>query len=250
MSGAEFCIVQDCRMSDLSGIKALTFDVFGTTVDWCGGIARESEAMLGGRAKLDWVAFANRWRKEYQPAMDEVRSGRRDYVVMDQLHREMLDVALAEFGVTGVSDAEKDHLALGWRRLDPWPDVVAGMTRLKQRFTVAALSNGNIALVTEMAKRSGIPWDVILGADFVRTYKPMPVLYDSAPKLLMLEPSEIMMVACHTWDVDSAAKRGFRTAYVGRPHEYGVGSAYGAPSPGTYDVQVASFVELAEVLGV
>ena len=181
-------------MTERSGIKALTFDVFGTTVDWCSGIAREAEAMLGGRAKLDWVAFANHWRLQYHPAMEEVRSGRRDYVVMDQLHREMLDVSLAEFGVAGVSVEERDHLALGWRRLPPWPDTVAGMTRLKQRFTVAALSNGNIALVTEMAKRNGLPWDVILGADFVRTYKPMPALYDSAPKLLMLKPSEIMMV--------------------------------------------------------
>ena len=237
-------------MSDLSGIKALTFDVFGTTVDWCSGVARESEAMLGGlEHKLDWVAFANRWRSEYHPAMEEVRSGRRDYVVMDQLHREMLDVALDEFGVTGISAEEKDHLALGWRRLDPWPDVVPGLMRLRPRFTLAALSNGNIALVAEMAKRGGIPWDVVLGADFVRTYKPMPALYDSAPKLLMLKPSEIMMVACHVWDVDNAAKRGFRTAYVARPEEYGVGSPYNAPAAGTYDVQVTSFGELAEVLG-
>ena len=250
MSGAEFRIVQGWGMADLSGIKALTFDVFGTTVDWCSGVAREAEAVLGAHGhRLDWVKFANRWRSEYHPAMEEVRSGRRDYVVMDQLHREMLDVALDEFGVTGISAAEKDHLALGWRRLDPWPDVMQGMLRLKPRFTLAALSNGNIALVAEMAKRSGIPWDVVLGADFVRTYKPMPELYDSAPKLLMLKPSEIMMVACHVWDVDNAAKRGFRTAYVGRPAEYGVGAAYEAPAGGTYDVQVASFVELAEALG-
>lgn len=251
MSGAEFRIVQGWGMADLSGIKALTFDVFGTTVDWCGGIAREAEAVLGVHGhRLDWVKFANRWRSEYHPAMEEVRSGRRGYVVMDQLHREMLDVALDEFGVTGISAEEKDHLALGWRRLDPWPDVVPGLMRLKPRFTLAALSNGNIALVAEMAKRGGIPWDVILGADFVRTYKPMPELYDSAPKLLMLKPSEIMMVACHVWDVDSAAKRGLRTAYVARPEEYGAGSSYNAPAAGTYDVQVASFVELAEVLGV
>ena len=237
-------------MADLSRIKALTFDVFGTTVDWCGGIARECEAVLGAHGhRLDWVKFANRWRSEYQPAMEEVRSGRRDYVVMDQLHREMLDVALDEFGVTGISAAEKDHLALGWRRLDPWPDTVPGLTRLKRKFTVAALSNGNIALVNEMAKRGGIPWDVVLGADFVRTYKPMPAIYDSAPKLLMLKPSEIMMVACHVWDVDHAAERGLKTAYVARPDEYGVGSAYQAPAPGTYDVQAASFVELADVLG-
>ena len=162
-------------MADLSGIRALTFDVFGTTVDWCGGIAREAEAMLGPKGvKLDWVAFANRWRREYQPAMEAVRTGARGYVTMDVLHREMLAPTLAEFGVAGLSEEEKTDLALGWRRLPPWPDAVAGMLKLKKRFTLAALSNGNIALVVEMAKRGRLPWDVILGAELVRQYKPMP----------------------------------------------------------------------------
>lgn len=237
-------------MADLSGIKALTFDVFGTTVDWCGGVAREAEVMLGPKGhKLDWVAFANRWRREYQPAMEAVRSGNRDYVVMDVLHREMLDVALGEFGVTDMSKAEKDEFALAWRRLDPWPDTVAGMERLKRRFTLAALSNGNIALIVAMAKRGKLPWDVVLGADLVRTYKPMPALYDSAPRLLDLRPDEIMMVACHAWDLDHAAKRGLRTAYVRRPDEYGPGAALKASAEGAYDVQVGSFVELADRLG-
>jgi len=237
-------------MSGFSGIKALTFDVFGTTVDWCGGVARESRAALGVRGhSLDWVAFANRWRRDFLPAMDEVRSGRRDYVTMDQLHREMLDPVVAEFGVTGLSNAEKDQFALSWRRLDPWPDVLPAMTRLKKHFIVAALSNGNTALIVEMAKRSGLPWDVVLGADFVRTYKPMPVLYDSAPLLLDLKPSEIMMVACHMWDLDAAAKQGLRTAYVRRPDEYGVGAPIQTPAKGTYDLQVESFIELADALG-
>ena len=238
-------------MADLSGIRALTFDVFGTTVDWCGGIAREAEAMLAAHGhSLHWVAFANRWRREYQPAMEAVRSGRRDYVVMDVLHREMLDVALAEFGVADLSGEEKDHLALAWRRLDPWPDTVAGMMRLKKRFTLAALSNGNIALIAAMAKRSGLPWDVILGADLVRTYKPRPEIYDSAPRLLDVRPEQVMMVACHTWDLDHAAERGLRRAYVRRPEEYGPGAALAEPKAATYDLQVGSFVELAEALGV
>ena len=237
-------------MTDFSDVKALTFDVFGTTVDWCGGIAREAEAVLGPKGhRLDWVKFANRWRREYQPAMEVVRSGKRDYVVMDVLHREMLDVPLKEFGVTDVSEAEKDHLALGWRRLDPWPDTVAGMERLRRKFTLAALSNGNIALVAEMAKRGGLPWDVVLGSELVRTYKPMAAIYDSASKFLDLQPREIMMVACHAWDLDHAAKRGLRTAYVRRPDEYGPGAALEAPKAGAYDLQVGSFVELAEKLG-
>jgi 2-haloacid dehalogenase len=238
-------------MSDLSNIKALTFDVFGTTVDWCSGIAREAETLLSAHGhSLDWVKFANRWRKEYQPAMEEVRSGRRGYVVMDVLHREMLDVALSEFGVADLSGEEKGWFALAWRRLPPWPDTVEGMTRLKRKFTLAALSNGNIALMVEMAKQGGLPWDVILGADLVQTYKPMPALYDSAPRLLDLKPPQVMMVACHTWDLDHAAKRGLRTAYVRRAEEYGPGAALPEPKPGTYDVQVGSFVELAEALGV
>ncbi|HOY79276.1 MAG TPA: hypothetical protein PLN33_15780, partial [Hyphomonadaceae bacterium] len=159
-------------MTGLSSIKALTFDVFGTTVDWCSGIAEESKDIIGAHGHvLDWVAFANRWRSEYQPAMEEVRSGRRPYVPMDQLHREMLDVALAEFGVADLNAEEKDWLARGWRRLPTWADTVPGMLALKQQHTLAALSNGNIALVTEMAKRAGIPWDVILGADIAQTYK-------------------------------------------------------------------------------
>ncbi|MFT3725532.1 MAG: haloacid dehalogenase type II [Hyphomonadaceae bacterium] len=237
-------------MSDLFNIRALTFDVFGTTVDWCAGIAREAEALLGPKGhRLDWVAFANRWRKEYQPAMEQVRSGKRGYVAMDVLHREMLDVALKEFGVTDLTAGEKDQFALAWRRLPPWADTVEGMTRLKRTFVLVALSNGNIALISEMAKRGGLPWDVILGADIVQTYKPMPALYDSAPRMLDLKPEQVMMVACHAWDLDHAMKRGLRTAYVRRADEYGPGAGLPEPKPGTYDLQVGSFVELAEAMG-
>ena len=200
-------------MVDLTNIRALTFDVFGTVVDWRAGVAREVEAMLAPKGHaLDWAAFADAWRGQYQPAMAEVRSGVRDYVVMDVLHREMLEVALAQFGVTGLDETEKHRLTMGWRRLDPWPDAVAGMTRLKAGFAVAALSNGNVALVLAMAKRAGIPWDVILGSELVRTYKPDDAIYDSAPRFLDLAPAQVMMVACHPWDLAAAKARGLRTA--------------------------------------
>jgi 2-haloacid dehalogenase len=237
-------------MSDLSDVRALAFDVFGTTVDWCSGVAREARAMLEPKGHaLDWVAFANRWRKEYQPAMEAVRSGGRGFVVMDVLHREMLDAALAEFGVAGLSGDEKQELAYAWRKLDPWPDVLAGMERLKRKLTLVALSNGNIALVSAMAKRAGIPWDVVLGAELVKQYKPRAEVYDSAPALLMLRPEQVMMVACHPWDLDAAAKRGLRTAYVRRSDEYGPGVGSREPVAGKYDVHAGDFGALAEALG-
>jgi 2-haloacid dehalogenase len=237
-------------MTDLSDVRALAFDVFGTTVDWCGGVAREAEALLAPRGhRLDWTAFANRWRSEYQPAMEAVRSGKRGYVPMDTLHREMLEPALAEFGVSGLSDAEKDEFAFAWRRLDPWPDTVAGMLRLKKRFTLVACSNANIALATAMAKRGGLPWDVILGSEFVKTYKPMPIIYDSVGEVLQLRPSQVMMVACHVWDLDAAKARGLRTAFVARPMEYGPGRDGKAPKDGAYDVVAESFLDLAQKLG-
>jgi len=233
-----------------SDVRALAFDVFGTTVDWCGGIAREAKAMLAPKGHaLDWTAFANRWRREYQPAMDAVRSGHRGFVVLDVLHREMLEPVLAEYRVTGLSEDEKAHLALGWRRLDPWPDVIEGMERLKRKFILAAVSNANIALAVEMAKRGGLPWDVILGAELVRMYKPRPEVYDSVASFLGLEPVNVMMVACHDWDLAGAAARGLRTAYVRRPDEWGPGAAPRAAAPGTHDVQVASFIALADRLG-
>lgn len=237
-------------MADLTNIRALTFDVFGTVVDWRSSIAREAEAMLGPcGVKLDWGAFANAWRKQYQPAMDAVRTGRRGYVAMDVLHREMLDVALEQFGVDDLDATEKHRLTMGWRRLDPWPDAVEGMTRLKGSRAVVALSNGNIALILAMAKRVGIPWDTILGADLVGTYKPDAAIYESAPRLLDLAPGQVMMVACHPWDLDAAKAHGLATAYVHRPEEWGADKARDVPAAGTYDVICHSFTELAEAMG-
>ena len=237
-------------MTSFPEIRALTFDVFGTVVDWRGGIAREAEAMLAPRGHtLDWGAFANAWREQYQPAMAEIREGRRGYVVMDVLHREMLEVALEKFGVTSLDETEKHRLTMGWRRLDPWPDAIDGMLRLKASRALAALSNGNIALVLAMAKRAGIPWDTILGSELVRTYKPDTAIYDSAPRFLDLAPREIMMVACHPWDLDAAKSRGLRTAYVHRPLEWGEGTERPLPAKDEYDIIAHSFTELAEMLG-
>lgn len=232
------------------GIRALTFDVFGTVVDWRGGIAREAEAIMAPKGHtLDWGAFANAWRRQVLPAMAPVRTGERSYVTMDALHRETLDAALAEFAVADLSETEKHQLARGWGRLDPWPDSIEAMRRIGAKHSVVALSNGNIALVLSMAKRAGIPWDTILGADLVQTYKPDAAIYDSASRFLEIQPSQAMMVACHPGDLDAAKSRGLMTAYVHRPLEWGPGTERPLPGAGTYDVIVHSFTELADVLG-
>lgn len=237
-------------MSDFTNIRALTFDVFGTVVDWRSGIAREAEAMLAPKGHaFDWGAFANAWRKQILPAMGPVRAGDRSYVTMDALHRETLDVALAEFGIADIDQTEKHRLAMGWRRLDPWQDSIGGMSLLKAKHAVVALSNGNIALVLAMAKRAGIPWDTILGADLVRTYKPDAAIYDSASRFLDIAPSQVMMVACHPGDLDAAKSRGLATAYVHRPLEWGPGTERPLPEAGAYDVVCNSFTDLAGVLG-
>jgi 2-haloacid dehalogenase len=236
-------------MSSSLDVRALAFDVFGTTVDWCASIAREAKAALAPKGHdLDWLAVANRWRRDYHLVMGPVRDGTRAYVTMDQLHREMLDDVLAEFGVSNLSDAGKDDLAHGWRRLDPWPDAVSGLARLRQTRIVAALSNANIALAVAMAKRAGLPWDVILGAELVQTYKPAPAVYDSAPRYLELTPRQVMMVACHVHDLRAAAKRGLRTAFVFRPDEYGPGVGGAPPKPGEFDIVAGDFLELADIL--
>jgi 2-haloacid dehalogenase len=230
-------------------IKALTFDVFGTLVDWHGSVAREAEAILAPKGvSLDWAGFAERWRAGYWPAMAAVRKGERAFVALDDLHREILDDLLAQDGVTGLAEAELDQLNRAWHRLDPWPDVVAGMTRLRRRFVVASLSNGNLALVVAMARRAGLPWDAILGGDVARGYKPAAEVYDGAARMLRLEPAECLMVAAHPYDLASAAGRGFRTAYVHRPLEQGPGRQAERPAAGTFDYAVDSLDELAAQL--
>jgi 2-haloacid dehalogenase len=233
----------------MTEIKALTFDVFGTVVDWRSGVAREAEAMLAPKGHaLDWGAFADGWRARYVPAMARVAKGERPFAILDVLHRENLVDLLAETGVSGLAEAEIDHLNLAWHRLDPWPDVVAGMARLKRRFILASLSNGNVSLMVDMSRRGGLPWDVILGAEVARAYKPSPEAYDSAARMLALQPAECLMVAAHPTDLAAAATRGFRTAYVHRPLERGPGREARRPAEGAFDYAVDGFGELAEQL--
>ena len=230
-------------------IKALTFDVFGTVVDWRSGVAREAEAVLGPKGHaLDWGAFADGWRARYVPAMAKVAGGERPFAILDVLHRENLVELLAEHDIGGLTEAEIDRLNLAWHRLDPWPDVLEGMARLKARFILASLSNGNIALMVDMARRAGLRWDVILGAEVARAYKPSPEAYDSAARMLALQPGECLMVAAHPTDLAAAASRGFRTAYVHRPLERGPGREAKRPPAGTFDYAVDSFVGLAAAL--
>ena len=210
----------------LSDVKALTFDVFGTVVDWRGSVIRECREL--GRARgidVDWAEFADRWRDGYAPAMARVRSGELPWTKIDALHRMILDGLLEEFGVTGLSEGEKDHWNRVWHRLAPWPDSVAGLTRLRGRFIVATLSNGNVALLTNMAKRAGLPWDCILSAELMRSYKPDPETYLGAADLLGLRPEEVMMVAAHKGDLRSAQAVGLKAAFVARPLEFGPGRA-------------------------
>src|ERR1700692_3229587 len=237
-------------MTDLSEIRALPFDVFGTVVDWRSGIIRDGEAL--GRAKglaVDWARFADAWRGLYQPALSQVRDGTRPWTKLDDLHRESLERLLAEFGIAGLSEAEIDALNRAWHRLDPWPDAVAGMTRLKRRYILATLSNGNVALMVNMAKRAGLPWDAILGAEVARHYKPQPEAYLTTAALLGLAPDECLMVAAHNGDLAAASAQGFRTAFVPRPAEHGSSQTRDVKAERDWDVIATDFLDLASKLG-
>jgi 2-haloacid dehalogenase len=226
--------------------KALVFDVFGTCVDWRGSIIAEGRA-LDERwgTSVDWAAFADAWRGRYQPALEEVRSGRRPWTILDVLHRESLEALLPAFGLDKLDAAARDHLNRVWHRLTPWPDAVAGLTRLKKRFVLGPLSNGNFALLTNMAKHAGLPWDVNLSCELYRAYKPNPDTYLGAARLLGLPPGETMMVAAHYSDLQAARGCGLITAYVHRPREYGDTPKTDLPSDPRVDLVVNDFGELA-----
>ena len=229
--------------------KALFFDVFGTCVDWRTGVAREAERILKPRAvNLNWLEFADHWRSLYQPTMEEVRSGRRQFVKLDVLHREMLDKTLARFEVKNVPPDVLAELNLAWHKLDAWPDVKRGFPRLGAKFLLAPCSNGNIALMADIARRNSIRWDAILGSDIARAYKPKPNDYLAACDAFNLPPSECMMVAAHSNDLGSAAAQGLRTAHVARPNENGPGTGESAPSV-RVDYAASSMEDLAAKLG-
>ncbi len=234
----------------ISEVKALTFDVFGTVVNWRDSIAREAKAILGAKGyDKDWYDFADRWRARYQPAMAKVRDGERPCARLDDLHRENLIELLPEFGISGLAETEIDHLNRAWHRLDPWPDTVAGLTRLKRKYILVTLSNGNVALMVNMAKYGGLPWDAILGAEVARAYKPLPEAYDRTAAFLDLRPQQCMMVAAHNGDLVAARGRGFHTAFVSRPLEHGPNKTRDQRAEHDFDVIAEDFVDLAAKLG-
>lgn len=236
--------------SSTAPIEALVFDVFGTVVDWRSSIIAEFEAFGASRGlDADWVKITDRWRGLYQPSMEEVRSGRRPWTILDVLHRESLDKLLAEHDLSHVSEADRDHLTRAWHRLKPWPDVVAGLKRLKARFIIGTLSNGNVGLLARMAKNAGLPWDVVLGAETARAYKPMPEAYLSAARLLNLEPNRLMLVAAHNGDLAAAQRVGLRTAFISRPTEYGPHQNRDVEAEGKWDYVADDFGKLADQLG-
>jgi len=228
--------------------KALLFDVFGTLVDWRTSVAREVEAKAAQhRTSVDATAFADAWRAQYQPSMEAIRSGREPFSTLDVLHRRNLDAILPRFGLDGLDDGSRAELTLAWHRLDAWPDVAAGLARLRRDFRLAPCSNGNVSLMVDLARRNGFPWDAILGAEFARDYKPKPVVYVASASAFDCAPAEAMMVAAHTSDLVAAAALGLRTAFVARPDEFGAGR--GEARPGApVDVAVSSVTELADRL--
>ena len=230
--------------------KALFFDVFGTLVDWRSSVAREAEKILAPLGyKLDWIAFADAWRGEYQPGMEEVRSGRQPFAKLDVLHRRNLTRVLPRFGLDNLSDEVLDDMTLVWHRLDAWPDVPAAMARLKKKFWLAPCSNGNISLMVDLARRNALPWDAILGSEIAGDFKPKPVVYLAACAAFDLPPEKCMMVAAHSNDLAAAAKLGLRTAHTARVNEYGPNTGEPAPTV-TVDYAAKNLADLADQLGV
>lgn len=234
-------------------VQALVFDVFGTVVDWREGVAREAAPFLArhGRGDIDPRAFADAWRRRYQPAMEECRSGRRAFTRLDVLHRENLEGVLRDHGLdpARIGEAELAELNLAWHRLDPWPEAVAGLTRLRRRFILGPLSNGNIRLMTDMARRAGIPWDVILGAEVAQAYKPNREAYTRTAEVLMIEPGQLCLVAAHNGDLKAARQAGLRTAFVPRPTEHGPAQGTDLAPSEAWDVVAKDFQDLAHQLG-
>ena len=239
---------------DNRGIRALVFDVFGTVVDWRSSIIRDGEALSAAKGiAVDWPAFADAWRAGYQPAMQRTMrpgsDGRVAWVHVDALHRGILDTLLPRFGLESLSEAERIGLNRVWHRLDPWPDALAGLRRLKSRFTIATLSNGNVSLLVDMAKRARLPWDCVLSAELFRKYKPDPEVYLGAAALLDVAPAELLMVAAHPGDLAAAQRAGLRTAYVPRLLEHGPDGAQEPVGELRFDWTASDFPALATQLG-
>jgi 2-haloacid dehalogenase len=231
-------------------VRALVFDTFGTVVDWRNGVAREAERILKPLGyDLDWLAFADAWRKEYGPSMEDVRSARRPFVKLDILHRENLDRIRPRFKLDKLEEPTLAELNLAWHKLDAWPDVGPAFARLHKRFLMAPCSNGNIALMADVARRNNLPWDAILGSEIAQGYKPQPKVYLATCEAFNLKPEQVMMCAAHSGDLSSAQKLGMRTGHIGRPGEGGPGTGETEPK-GSFDVVAKNFHDFADKLGV
>ena len=237
-------------LADLSGVRALTFDVFGTCVDWRSGVAAEARRLGALRGvDADWERLADAWRALYVPSMDRVRRGELPWTNFDRLHRSLLDLVLSELGVEGFDLATRDELTLAWERLPPWPDAARGLERLTRRFTVATLSNGNRSQQAALIAFAGLPFQRLLSAEDFHHYKPDPAIYLGAASALGLDPGQVMMVAAHKSDLRAAQAAGMKAAFVERPLEKGPdGGADLLPDPHA-DVQAGDFMDLADKLG-
>ncbi len=231
-------------------VKALAFDVFGTVVDWRGSIARDVATVSTERGiACDGEAFADAWRAGYAPAMDRVRRGDLPWMNIDALHRLILDSIVGDFGLNNLDEATRTDLNRAWHRLAPWPDSVAGLTRLKSRYAITTLSNGNFSLLVDLARHGGLPWDCVISAELFGHYKPDPETYLGTARLLDVAPAELMLAAAHPSDLRAAKAQGCRTAYVIRPLEFGAGHPLPDYTPGEFDVVADDFLDLARQLG-
>ena len=231
-------------------IRALAFDVFGTVVDWRGSVIREGELLSAAKGlAVDWPAFADAWRAGYKPAMDSTRGAGAAWIDIDTLHRHILDGLLPRFGLQSLQADEVAQLNRVWHRLMPWPDTVGGLNRMRSRYVVSSLSNGNVSLLVNMAKNAGLPWDCVLSGELIHKYKPDPEVYLMAARFLGVAPAQLMLVAAHPSDLAGAQRAGLRTAYVTRPLEYGAGNAGEPVGELKFDFTASDFLDLAAQLG-
>ena len=234
-----------------STVKAMVFDTFGSVVDWRGSITRDLTRWgTENGYSCDWTALAVKWRALYQPSMEKVRSGQREWTILDVLHRESLEQLLPEFGLEKMTEAQRQHVNKVWHRLDGWPDAVSGLTRLKSKYIIAPLSNGNVSLLTDIAKYTGLPWDLNLSTEVFHCYKPQPQSYLGVAKILQLDPSEVMMCAAHNDDLAAARKVGLKTAFWPRPTEHGPEQKTNLVATEKWDVVAKDIRDLATQMGV
>lgn len=237
---------------DLADVKAVVFDTFGTISDWRGSITRMGETLAKkkGIEGVDWEAFARAWRAGYRPGLARVISGKRKWTAIDVIHRERLEEILPEFGLGDTfTEAEKDDINLFWHRLDPWPDSVPGLLRIKTKYLISPLSNGSLMLLTSMAKRAGLPWDFVLSSDMPMAYKRDPEVYRTAVRLLGIEPHELMLGAAHNDDLEAAKREGLCTGYINRPTEYGIDQVKDFEATGNWEIIADSVEDMADKLG-